>query len=312
MTSRPFDAPYLDGPGPFRSMAAPAVPGGPRDFAFRKLAKPEEFRHAEELQREAWGLTDEPPTSNTIQRAIQDNGGLVLGAFADIYLAGLTIGFLGWDGTQLYHYSHMTAVRPQYQNHHVGFRLKAFQREEVLKQGLALARWTFDPLQSRNARLNVRRLGARPDQYYVHYYGTMGSELNRGMESDRVRVSWALADPSVASRLGGHLPSPEDDLARWKESQPLVETVVGETGLRVPATVNDPSRPRAHLEIPFDLQAIRSHESGALRTWRHAVRDAFRGAFDLGYVVDDFAVLKIDQERRSFYLLSAPPPAPSS
>ena len=293
-------------------MAAPVASSGPHDFAFRKLSKPEEFRNSEELQREAWGLTEEPPTSSTIQRAIQDNGGLVLGAFADIYLAGLTIGFLGWDGSQLYHYSHMTAVRPQYQNHHVGFRLKAFQREEVMKQGLALARWTFDPLQSKNARLNVRRLGARPDQYYVHYYGTMGSELNRGLESDRVRVTWALADPDVEARMAGQLPSPEQDLVRWKESQPLVATSIGDTGLQVPTTVSEPSGPKAHLEIPFDLQAIRSHESATLRTWRHAVRDAFRAAFDLGYRVDDFAVLKLEQERRSFYLLSAPPSPPSA
>jgi chorismate synthase len=292
-------------------MAAPVAPSGPHDFAFRRLSKPEEFRHAEEVQREAWGLVDEPPTSSTIQRAIQDNGGLVLGAFADIYLAGLTIGFLGWDGTQLYHYSHMNAVRPQYQNHHVGFRLKAFQREEVLKQGLALVRWTFDPLQSKNARLNLRRLGARPDLYYVHYYGTMGSELNRGLESDRVRVTWTLTDPEVEARIAGRLPSPEADLARWKASQTLVETSVGDTGLRMPTTVSEPSRPTAHLEIPFDLQAIRSHEAGMLRTWRHAVRDAFRAAFDLGYKVDDFTVLNLEHERRSFYLLSAPPPAPS-
>jgi chorismate synthase len=293
-------------------MAAPVAPSGPREFGFRRLSKPEEFRNAEELQREAWGLTDEPPTSSTIQRAIQDNGGLVLGAFADIYLAGLTIGFLGWDGTQLYHYSHMTAVRPPYQNHHVGFRLKSFQREEVLKQGLALVRWTFDPLQSKNARLNVRRLGARPDQYYVHYYGTMGSEMNRGMESDRLRVSWALTDAQVEARLAGTLPTPAEDLSRWKDSQPIVETAVGETGLRVPTTVSEPERPRAHLEIPFDLQAIRSHESAALQTWRHAVRDAFRAAFDLGYRVDDFAVLSLEHERRSFYFLSAPPSPPSA
>ena len=293
-------------------MATPVASRGPHDFAFRKLAKPEEFRHAEELQREAWGLVEEPPTSSTIQRAIQDNGGLILGAFADIYLAGLTIGFLGWDGTQLYHYSHMTAVRPAYQNHHVGFRLKAFQREEVLKQGLALARWTFDPLQSRNARLNVRLLGARPDHYYVHYYGTMGSELNRGLESDRLRVTWALTDPDVEARMAGKLPTAEEDGARWKRSQPLIETAIGDTGLRIPTTVSEPSQPTAHLEIPFDLQAIRTHEASTLRTWRHAVRDAFRAALDVGYRVDDFSVLNLEHERRSFYFLSAPTAAPAT
>ncbi len=294
-------------------MSAPSAPGAapaaaPRDFTFRRLQKPEELRQAEELQREAWGLTDEPPTSRTILRAIQDNGGLVLGAFADIYLAGVTIGILGWDGTRLYHYSHMNAVRPAYQNHHVGFRLKVYQREEVLKQGLPLMRWTFDPLQSKNARLNVRRLGAHPDHYYLHYYGTMGSEVNRGLESDRLRVSWALDDPEVERRVAGQYPSPEQDRARWAEAQALVETQLGEAGLRVPTTVSEPSRPTAHLEIPFDLQSVRDHQAGTLRTWRHATRDAFRAAFDLGYRVDDFTTLSLEHERRSFYLLSKPPP----
>ncbi len=292
-------------------MGASGAPQGPRDFLFRRIEKPEEFRQAEELQREAWGLTDEPPTSRTIQRALQDNGGLILGAFADIYLAGLCLGFLGWDGTELYHYSHMTAVRPAYQNHHLGFRLKGYQRDEVLKQGLARIRWTFDPLQSKNAMLNVRRLGVRPDKYYVHYYGQMGSEVNRGTESDRMRVTWELTHPEVETRLSGKLPTQEQDLARWKASQPILETGLGESGLRVPVSVTEPSQANAQIEIPFDLQSIRFHEEPALRSWRHASRDAVRAAFDLGYRIDDFAVLSLEHERRSFYFLDRPEISPS-
>ncbi|HZY91149.1 MAG TPA: hypothetical protein VFG07_00025 [Thermoplasmata archaeon] len=290
-------------------MAAP-VERAVRDFQFRLIQKPEEFRAVEEVQRLAWGLVEEPPVPSPLQRAMQDNGGLLLGAFADIHLAGFSLGFLGWDGELLYHYSHMTAVRPEYQNHRLGFRLKSHQRDEVLRQGLPIIRWTFDPLQSRNAFLNIRRLGVEVDRYLVHYYGHMGSETNRGMESDRVRVTWKLATPRVEERLAGRLPSPEEDAQRLDRSTAIVETEAGESGLRVPVSVTEPTAKEVHLEVPFDLATLREHESASLTTWRHASRDAFQSALDAHYVVEDFAVVTREHERRSFYFLSRRPPAP--
>ena len=259
-----------------------------------------------EVHRAVWG-DDGVPT--TLQRALQDNGGLVLGAFADIYLAGFALSVLGWDGTTLYQHSHETAVRPEYQNHHLGFRLKAFQRDEVLKLGLPEIRWTFDPLQSRNARLNVRLLGGIPDRYHIHYYGQMPDPLNQGLETDRLRLRWEITSPRVEERLAGKHPSAEDDLARWKRSAAIVETEVGDQGLRRPTAVSEPTGGPAHLEIPFDLATVREHDPAALRPWRHAVRDAFRAAFDVGYRVDDFAVISAGHERRSFYFLSPAPKA---
>lgn len=278
-----------------------------REFRFRRLEKPEEFRHAEELERKV--LDEEASLTITAPslRAAQDHGGLVLGAFADIYLAGCTISTIGWDGTTLYHVSHVTVVRPEYQNHHVGFRLKAFQREEVLRLGLSEIRWTFDPLVSRNAGLFVRRLGAEPDRYLPHYYGQLAEGPDRGVETDRVLVRWKIASPEVEHRLGAPPPKAEEETRRWSASTPVVETEPGESGLRLPTAVVEPSDPAVQLEIPFDLGSIRAHEAAGVRRWRLAVRDAFRSAFDQGYRVDDFAVASIDHERRSFYLLSKRP-----
>jgi predicted GNAT superfamily acetyltransferase len=291
-------------------VGAAGVSSGGREFRFRKLEKPEEFRQVLEVHRAVWGDEGVPAP---LQRALQDNGGLVLGAFVDIYLAGFALSFLGWDGTTLFHYSHVTAVRPEYQNHHLGFRLKAFQRDEVLKLGLPEIRWTFDPLQSRNAWLNVRRLGGVPDRYFIHYYGQMPDNLNRDVETDRLRLRWEIATPHVEERIGGSFPTAEEDLARWKRSVAIVETEVGDQGLRRPTAVAEPSGEPAHLEIPFDLETVREHEPEALRQWRHAVRDGFRAAFDTGYRVDDFAVITADHERRSFYFLSpAPKETPGS
>jgi len=281
-------------------VAGAGVSSDVRGFRFRKLEKPEEFRQVVEVYRSIWGEGEIP---TTLQRALLDNGGLVLGAFADIHLAGFAISLLGWDGTTLYQYSHTTAVRPEYQNHHLGFRLKAFQRDEVLKLGLSEIRWTFDPLQSRNARLNVRLLGGVPDRYHIHYYGRMPDPLNLGLESDRLRLRWELTSPRVEERLAGKVPTADEDLDRWKRSTAIVETEVGEKGLRTPSAVTEPGDSPAHLEIPFDLAAVREHEPSSLRSWRHAVRDGFRAAFDVGYRVDDFAVITAGHERRSFYFL---------
>ena len=290
-------------------MATP--PSASAGFRLRRLQKPEELRAVEEVQREAWGLEEEPPVPVPILRAMQDNGGQVLGAFVDIYLAGFSFGFLGWDGSILYLYSHMTAVRPPYQNHGLGLRLKEFQREETLRQGVNEIRWTFDPLQSRNAFLNVRRLGGVPVRYLVHYYGQMGSALNRGMETDRLLLRWDLNLPRVVERLGGQYPSAMEDAARWQRSEAVLLTEPGDRGLRTPVEVREPSGSDATIEIPFDLEAIREHEPDSVRKWRHATRDAFRLCLDLGFGVDDFAVVTQEHERRSVYFLrKAPAPAP--
>jgi predicted GNAT superfamily acetyltransferase len=277
-------------------------------FRFRRLEKPEEFRQVAEVERSVYGTESSglaPPVP--MQRALQDNGGLILGAFADIYLAGVTASTLGWDGTTLYHYSLLTAVRPEYQNHHLGTQLKLAQRDEVLRLGLHEVRWVLDPLSSRAASLHVRRLGARPDRYYPHYFGQLGDAVNQGLETDRLRVIWTLDAPDVERRVGGHYPTASEDRRRWDDSSPIVETEPGDSGIRVPSVVGEPTGARAHLEIPFDLGLVRQHEPAALRRWRHAVRDAFRITTDLGYVVDDFAVVAPEHERRSFFFLTRGP-----
>jgi predicted GNAT superfamily acetyltransferase len=288
-----------------------AATGRPGDFAFRPLKKPEEYRHAEELEAEALGGEAALAVPAPLLKSFQENGGLVLGAFADIYLAGVTASSLGWDGTTLYQQGHVTAVRPEYQNHRVGYRLKLFQREEVLRLGLAEVRWAFDPLHRPSASLAVRRLGARPDRYLTNFYGNLAESDGPRDESDRLHVRWTLGSVEVERRLAGEAPDGGADLRRRADSSVVLETDVGESGLRLPTAVAEPSGPRATLEIPFDLASIRAHEPASVRRWRHAVRDGFRAAFDLGYEVDDFAVVPVEHERRCFYFLRPAAPQPS-
>ena len=273
----------------------------------RRVETIEEYRAVEEVQRDAWGFTTDAPVPSPILRAINDNGGLVLGAFAGREMVGFTLGFLAREEGKLFHYSHMTAVRPPWQKQRIGFGLKTRQREEVLKDGLDEIRWTYDPMQCKNASLNVRALGGAPDRYLPHYYGPMADAINEGLDTDRVRLVWRLRDARVEARLRGELPRPADDIAVWDRSEKLIETVVGPSGLRRPVTVRAPSSPVVSLEIPADLASLRSRDPGSTRHWREATREAFLRAFAEGYAVDDVAVVTIGNERRCFYLLELRP-----
>ena len=274
-------------------------------IVFRRLSRHEEFLAVEEIQRDAWGLGAVSPVPATLQRAFQDNGGLLLGAFEHGTLAGYTMGFLGREGDATFHFSHQTAVRRSEQNRHLGTELKLYQREEVLAQGLNEIRWTFDPLQSKNAGLNVRRLGGRPTRYLPNYYGAMGDAINVGLETDRLLLVWSIASPAVKERIVNGPPTVETQLAHWRETFPLCQTALRPSGPRVAVSARAPEGPNLNIEIPFDLARVRAMDPGATGRWRAVTREAFLAAFQRGYEVEEFVSLSVEGERRSFYLLGS-------
>jgi chorismate synthase len=284
------------------------TPGSPHSafgsLEIRRLDLPEEFRAVEEVQRVAWGLGNESAVPAALQRAFQDNGGLVLGAFVRSRMVGFSLGFLGREGSSTFLYSHMTAVRPEYQDHRVGFALKLAQRREARAMSLPEVRWTFDPLQSKNAHFNVHRLGGEPDRYFPGYYGAMNDSINAGLETDRVRLVWSLDSARVRRRLRAKPGGKPAGGRISDDSAPLLRTERGARGLRRPVEALPPSGPRVNLEIPFDLSAVRRLGPVAVRRWRRFTRVAFEAALSGGYRVEDFVVERREGEARSFYLLA--------
>ncbi|MGA8044123.1 MAG: GNAT family N-acetyltransferase, partial [Terracidiphilus sp.] len=63
--------------------------------------------------------------------------------------------------------------------------------------------WTFDPLEIRNAYLNINKLGAIVRSYLVDFYGVSSSRLQGGLPTDRLIAEWALDSPRVNAILGG-------------------------------------------------------------------------------------------------------------
>ena len=279
----------------------------------RPLAAVEEFHAVEALQREIWPGSELDVVPLHLLTTIAHNGGLVLGAYHDDRLVGFLLGFLGTDEgpsdrpamTKLKHCSHMLGVLPAYRDQNVGYQLKLAQRDFVSAQGVRLVTWTYDPLESRNARLNIAKLGAVCGTYLREVYGDMQDGLNAGLPSDRFHVDWWVTSTRVKERLFG-------------QRAPLVLESFTSAGAEImnPTTVGADGRPRpaervlpvtgslALIEIPADFQDIKTHDLGLAGAWRAHTRALFEAAFASGYWVTDFFFETLRERPRSFYALS--------
>jgi len=131
----------------------------------------------------------------------QKIGGQIIGAFHGGELIGFALSIPGARGGRAYLHSHMLAVRESWRNHGVGRRLKLAQRDDGIKRGFELIEWTFDPLEIKNAHLNLVRLGAITRRYSVNHYGYSSSPLQGGLPTDRLIAEWWLKSARVMNLL---------------------------------------------------------------------------------------------------------------
>ena len=279
-----------------------------KEIEIRPLHTVDEHRAMEQLQRDVWNLDDVKIIPDHVLITAQKNGGLVLGAFDGTAeggerMVGLLFGFVGLasDG-RAKHCSHIVGVAPAYQSRNLGYRLKLAQREHVLGQGVDLATWTFDPLESRNARLNFCKLGATCNTYLRNLYGSMRNQLDGGLLSDRFQVDWRVASDHVAARLRGDWAS--DSLpALLAEGVPIINRALsGDDGLPRPPQKTLPIEgDRLLIQIPPHFQAIKAADLQLARAWRLHTRVLFEAAFVDGYTVVDL----LFEQGQSYYLLDS-------
>jgi len=170
-----------------------------------------------ELEIETWGYDENDVVPRKTFLLAQKIGGQVIGAFdSDISpegtaggekLVGFALSLPGIKSTQNcpvpYLHSHMLAVREPYRNRGLGAQLKWEQRREALSRGIRHMEWTFDPLEIKNAFLNIHRLGAIARTYLVNFYGVSSSRLQGGLPTDRLLAEWELDSPRVHAILEG-------------------------------------------------------------------------------------------------------------
>jgi predicted GNAT superfamily acetyltransferase len=210
----------------------------------RELSTLDECRSVDPFLASVWG-PETPRLGVELLRALTHAGGYAAGAYLGGDLVGVSVGFLAYDEGMSLH-SHVTGVSARTRDRGVGMALKSHQRSWALNRGIRTITWTFDPLVRRNAWFNVERLGARPVEYLVDFYGPMSDSINAGSPSDRLLVRWDVSAP------------PPDV---------IVETL---------GTV---------IAVPHDIERLRSTDPTAAHRWRLRLREQLQGPVAAGQVV---------------------------
>ena len=161
----------------------------------------DEFHACVALQKEVWNFSDADLVPLRMFVVADKVGGQVMGAFEGDGMVGFALSVPGTRSGHVYLHSHMLAVRKEYRNGGLGRRLKMMQREEALSRGIELIEWTFDPLEIKNAYLNIEKLGAIVRRYNINQYGITSSPLQGGLPSDRLIAEWWLKSRRVESLL---------------------------------------------------------------------------------------------------------------
>jgi predicted GNAT superfamily acetyltransferase len=248
-------------------------------IVIRRVEAQAEYDECVRIQDETWGAGFSERVPGAILKVAQYLGGVTAAAFVDQdreeRMLGFVFGMTGIRDGLLVHWSDMLAVRPEARNRGIGRRLKLYQRSLVVELGVRQMLWTFDPLVSRNAHLNLNCLGARVTEYVPDMYGAdTGSALHEGIGTDRFVVAWDLTAERVPSgRVGSGA----------GES--------GTAGQRGSGTVEKlPKKNAAEIvvEIPEDIQDLIATESGTARVWRDSTRAAFLRHLADGYSVTGF------------------------
>lgn len=272
------------------------------------LETPEEMASVEALQRVIWEGSETDVVPAHVFITAVHNGGFVIGAFVDHQIIGFVFGFPGLeatpDGPRPKHCSHMMGILPDYRDSGVGFALKRAQWQMVRHQGLDHITWTYDPLLSRNARLNIAKLGAVCNTYRRSEYGDMRDGLNAGLPSDRFQVDWWINTRRVDRRLSkrARRPLKLDNFAK-ADLQPLYSVHASRQTGGWPRPSEHFSPLEGHIalaEIPADFIALKDADFPLARDWRFFSREVFETAFAEGYIVTDF----VFDQGRSFYVLS--------
>jgi predicted GNAT superfamily acetyltransferase len=208
-----------------------------------------EYEECLRLEQITWGTGILVPTAIFV--VAQETGGQILGAFAGSEMIGFTLALAGIHQGRPFLHSHMTAVLEAYRDRGVGRALKLFQRQDALSRDIHLVEWTFDPLEIKNARFNLMRLGAIVRRLIPNCYGITDSPLHMGMPTDRLVAEWWLDSPRV-NRLVGEAQASQS-------ARPPVE--------------------HARISFPSNIAELRAQDRAAAEQIQANIRQQFEARF---------------------------------
>ena len=254
-------------------------------WSIRPFRTHQDYQECIALQEATWGsgFSERVPTALMI--VSQRLGGVAAGAYDEAgTLAGFVFGMSGLEDGVPVHWSDMLAVRPDHQGNGLGIRLKSYQRDVVMAMGIERMYWTFDPLESRNAYINLAKLGIVARDYVEDMYGQTDSPLHRGIGTDRFVALWQLDTARVERRLAGREPSPAmEELAQVPR---VLDRRPGAPGdWPEPEAREMPNAEAVLAAVPANIQALKSKAPELAVRWREATRAVFQSYLSRGYEV---------------------------
>lgn len=268
------------------------------NIKIRRIKTIDEYRTVVRLEKKVWKFRDIEVVPIQELVVANKNGGIVLGAFSGKKMVAFCFGSPGYKSGEIYLYSRMLGVLPEFENLNIGYRLKIAQREFALKEGYRRVIWTFDPLKSKNAYFNIVKLGCIIRRYEENIYGELFDQFNRGMPTDRFYAEWYIASRRVSQAIEG-----KSHVIPFEIAFPAVETAI-ERNYRIPIRIRTCAGvDAAKVEIPADIGIVKKANPRAALAWRMTTRKIFTTLFSRGFVVTGFITKAIEGERRSFYIL---------
>ncbi|MDM8520239.1 hypothetical protein QUF64_09335 [Anaerolineales bacterium HSG6] len=245
----------------------------------------------EQLQQSIWGCDDTDVIPGHILITIAKESGMICLVYDELdEVIGFIIAFLALhhnkqhlshDKQLLKLASHQVGVISDKQNKQLGYQIKLAQRDMALARGIELITWTFDPLQGRNARLNLHKLGAVSQTYYRNIYGNMNDGFNGDLDTDRFLVEWWLDSDHVKHRLD----QPTDQFpSSYTVVNPITESTSDGFLLPSPQTVPFTDQ-TCFIELPADMNMLTAMPIA--RQWQQQIAYLFETAFETGYTVTD-------------------------
>lgn len=210
-----------------------------------------------------------------------NNGGIILCAYAHDQMIGYSYSFAGFHNNQSYLCSHMLGILPQYRQKGLGERMKLKQAEIARKIGYSKITWTYDPLESRNAYVNIHKLQAIGAHYKENHYGDLNDALNQGLPTDRIVIEWFLNRKLERNNYenGSSKRNKSNQLITISLDQPMISN-----NFYKDLTKSD----HWVVPIPNNFQGLKKQNIKLAKIWRYTIRQVFLKLFSLGFIATDF------------------------
>ncbi|HVO43007.1 MAG TPA: GNAT family N-acetyltransferase, partial [Aggregatilineales bacterium] len=276
----------------------------------RPLTELHEMEEVEALQRLVW---NEAAIQSHLMIAFVRNGGNLIGAIKDGRIVGFVFGYLGVESPEarrpamanLKLASQRMAVLPEFRDSGIGYELKLAQRNFAIAQGIRLITWTSDPVLSRNAYLNIRKLGAIVREYRRDYYGNRAAPQVTLGTSDRLILEWWITSHRVKQRVEGTRGGLGIPQYLGAGANVINLAHSGTDGFLYPnLEISPPTGEIMLVEIPDNIMEIIAQQPSLARAWRQHVREVLGWAISSGFAVTDFMRGPLEGCTRSLYALT--------